>query len=48
MAREYSSAGDPTTSLVLLWRTPGAPESPSGLGADRMSGRRPSSRTPRG
>ena len=36
MAREHSSAGDPTTSLVLLWRTPGAPESPSGLGADRI------------
>ncbi len=36
MAREHSSAGDPTSSLVLLWRTPGARESPSGLGPDRI------------
>jgi AcrR family transcriptional regulator len=36
MAREHSSAGDPTSSLVLLWRTPGERESPSGLGADRI------------
>jgi Bacterial regulatory proteins, tetR family len=38
MAREHSSAGDPTSSLVLLWRTPGERESPSGLGADRIVG----------
>jgi AcrR family transcriptional regulator len=36
MAREHSSAGDPTSSLVLLWRTPGARASPSGLGPDRI------------
>src|SRR3954454_12692895 len=35
MAREHSSAGDPTSSLVLLWRTP-ARAGPSGLGPDRI------------
>jgi AcrR family transcriptional regulator len=35
MAREHSGAGDPTSSLVLLWRTP-ARVGPSGLGPDRI------------
>lgn len=36
MASARSSSGDPTSSLVLLWRSPGARESRSGLGADRI------------
>jgi AcrR family transcriptional regulator len=36
MASERSSSGDPTSSLVLLWRSPGARASPSGLGPDRI------------
>lgn len=36
MARAHSGSGDPTSSLALLWRAPGATPSPAGLGTDQI------------
>jgi AcrR family transcriptional regulator len=36
MPREHSATGDPTSSLVLLWRAPAPPPRASRLGADRI------------
>jgi AcrR family transcriptional regulator len=36
MPREHSGTGDPTSSLVLLWRPPAEPSPARRLGADRI------------
>jgi AcrR family transcriptional regulator len=36
MARAHSGSGDPTNSLVLLWRPRGTAPSPAGLGTDQI------------